>query len=241
LLPDLSRAASASDWEGFRARFHDGIRVITFLLLPASVGYLVLARGITRVFLSHGVATVADADAVAVVLQAFAVGLVSFSTFQFLTRCFYAMPDTRTPLALNAVAVGANVAVDLPLFVLFGVRGLAFGHAIAYTLGTLLLLRALSRRIGGLGLRRIAGSSARTAAAAVGMGVAVWVLRETVGGHDAFGVAVAVGTGAMLYLAFSLVMGVEERRTLGLLVGRRRGEPRTRREPGDDTRPDNSE
>jgi putative peptidoglycan lipid II flippase len=222
LLPSLARAANGGDWDAYRRSFHTGVRGVAYLLLPSAVGYLILAGPIARLLLARGAAGTADAEAVAGVLTVFAIGLVSFSTFQLLTRCFYALPDTRTPTALNAVAVAVHTAVNFPLFAWLGVRGLALGHAIAYTIGAFLLLWALSRRIpGGLRLAPLAGPLARIAAITALMAIAVGGIAARIAGPDVLTVGVSAGTGAILYLAFSQVARVEERAILvGFLRGR---------------------
>jgi putative peptidoglycan lipid II flippase len=212
LFPDLSRAASTGDWDAYRRWFSTGLRGVLYMLVPAAIGYGILASPITRVFIARGAADAGDAEVVAAVLQAFAVGLVFFSAFQLLTRCFYALPDTRTPTALKAVAVATHIALNFPLFLWLGVRGLAYGHAIAYALGTSLLLAVLHRRVpGGLHLGALIAPTARIIAAGSAMGACVWAIARVVPGGNLSTLGASVGAGAILYLAFSQVAGVEER------------------------------
>jgi putative peptidoglycan lipid II flippase len=226
LFPDLSRAAGIGDWTLFRSRFSSGVRGVVYLLLPAAIGYAVLAHPITRLVLARGVSGVKDAAAVASLVQVFAAGLVFYSLFHLLTRCFYALHDTRTPTTVNAVAVAASVAVDIPLFFRFGVRGLAMGHALSYMVGSALLATLLARRIpGGLGSRALGRPLARIAIPASAMGICVLGLSRLLDGPDVLVVGVCVGAGAILYLAFSQVAGVEEREILlGFLRARNRTE-----------------
>ncbi len=222
LFPDLSRAASASDWNAYRDGFARGVRGIAFLLVPAAIGYGLLADPIARLLLARGVADAGDAAAVASVLKGFAWSLVFFSTFQLLTRCFYALSDARTPTTLNAAAVGVNIAVNIPLYAWLGVRGLAFGHAIAYAVGVVLLLAVLDRKVpGGLVPRALIGPLFRISAAGAGMGICVWALTRAVRSPDVLVVGACVGAGAILYLAFSQVAGVGERSILLEPLGRR--------------------
>jgi putative peptidoglycan lipid II flippase len=225
LFPDLSRAAAAGDWDTYRQRLAIGIRGVAYLLLPSAIGYAILAHPIARLLLARGVADAGDAAAVAAVLQIFAAGLVFFSTFALLTRSFYALPDTRTPTALNAVCVALNIAIDFPLFAWLGVRGLAVGHAIAYAAGAVLLAVVLDRRVpGGLRLRLLLPPVVRIAAVTAVMGGCVWALSRAIAGPDAVVVGACVGAGAILYLAFSQVAGVEERRILlGFVRNKARG------------------
>jgi putative peptidoglycan lipid II flippase len=215
IFPDLTRSAADRDWPTFRARLASGIRGVAFLLSPAAVGYIVLADPITRLVIARGVADANDAASVASVLEVLAVGLVFYSLFHLLTRSFYALPDTRTPTMINAIAVAVNIAAAIPLYAAFGVRGLGAAHALAYACGVAGLLLALRRRIGGtLGLVAVVPALARIVAASTVMGVAVAAIAATLDAPDLVEVGVCVGAGAILYLAFSQVAGVDERKLL---------------------------
>jgi putative peptidoglycan lipid II flippase len=130
------------------------------------------------------------------------------------------MQDTRTPALVNIAAVGVNVIVDL-LFVLalgMGVRGLALGHATAYTFGSIALLALIRRRLGGIDGRRILSGLFRTfLAAGVTAGVA-WVASRAIGGWvgtstlggQAAQVLGAVAAGILAFLATALMLRVDE-------------------------------
>jgi putative peptidoglycan lipid II flippase len=159
---------------------------------------------------------------VAGVLQALVAGLLFFSAFQFLTRCFYALHDTRTPTALNAVAVAINTAINFPLFAWLGVAGLGYAQSIAYAIGVVLLAWRLSGRVPrGLHLRGLLAPIARMAALSAVTAAAVGLVARAHPGGDAVTVAIAVGAGAILYLAFSQVARVDERELLLVFFRRR--------------------
>jgi putative peptidoglycan lipid II flippase len=242
LLPPLSEQAVAADWDAFRATLSRGIRLTAAVLLPAALGYLALAGPIVRLLLEHGVVTEASTALLVPVLRVFVLGLVPFSTFQLVLRAFYALQDTRSTFRVNLVSVGVNVVVDLLLFNLLPQRwkipGLAFGHVSSYTVGSALLLYLLSRRIGGLGGRRILAAVGRMLVAGLVMfGAALLVGRAVaaVAGpglvRDLATVIAGVVVGVGTYLAAARLLRVEELALL-LEVVRRRGRA-ARGTPGD--------
>jgi putative peptidoglycan lipid II flippase len=208
LLPDLSRAVASSNWSSFRESFSTGVRGVLFFLVPSAIGYALIAAPVTRLILAHGVADASDAAAVADVLRMFALGLPSFSIFQLLTRSFYSLQDTRTPTLLNTVAVAFNIAIDLPIYSVLGVRGLAIGHALSYTLGAVMLAIVLARRIpGGLGLRALQRPIARTALAGGVMGAVVFVVSQALPGGDIAVVSGSILSGVVVYLGGMRLLG----------------------------------
>ena len=229
LLPGMSELAVNSRWDEFRERLSTGIRSTLLLLLPAAIGYLLLSEEIIAFLLERGVFSAASTELVSSVLRYFVVGLVPFALFQLFLRAFYAMQDTKTPFLINCAAVAVNIAINLPLYAWLGVRGLAAGHAIAYTFGATLQGRVLGRRIGGLDGARIRSSALRIGAAGLGMGASIWAVAELTRGIvgttgtgprvTVLVVAIAVGVGS--YLGLASLFKVEELRHIRAIVARR--------------------
>ena len=235
LLPGMSEHAVNERWAEFRDRLSTGVRATVLLLLPAAVGFFVIGEPLVRFLLEHGVATERDTALVADVLRFFVLGLVPFSLFQLFLRAFYAMQDTKTPFLINCGAVIVNTAVNIPMFAWLGVKGLAAGHAIAYVFAVALQARVLSRRIGGLDAKRIAGSGIRIGLAASGMGLLVWVTLEGVNRvvnqgalvGQAIAVSVPVLIGLVSFVGLAHLLRVPELDYVRSVVGRRadRGAP----------------
>lgn len=175
LMPSLSEHATNERWAEFKDQLSVGIRSTVFLMLPAAVGYLILGDLIVQVLLQHGVTTAASTDLVGDVLRFFVLGLVQFSILQLFVRAFYAMQDTKTPFVVNCGVVVVNIALAVPMFVWFDVRGIAGAQAIANTAGMIALGVALSRRLKGIEAGALARAVGRITIAAAGMGLVVAV------------------------------------------------------------------
>ena len=218
LLPDMSSHASNERWTEFRDRLSVGVRVNLFLLVPAAVGYIVLGQEILRVLLLNGVMTVQSVDLIWQVLALMILGLPQAAIFSAFVRAFYAMQDARSPFLIVSAVVVLNAALNVPLFIWLGVRGLALGQAVALTAAVFISGRSLSGRISGIDTRRVFRSGLRCLLAAMGMGMTVWAAlqpleRFLVTGSQ-FGATIlvfALGVlGAGVYLALAWAMKVEE-------------------------------
>jgi putative peptidoglycan lipid II flippase len=228
LLPGMSEMAVNERWSDFRARLSTGVRSTLFLILPAAVGYFVLGEAIVRLLLQYGIVTERSTTLVASVLRFFVLGLLPFSIFQLFLRAFYALQDTRTPFLINCAAVALNVAINIAMFGVLGVQGLAAGHAVAYLFGAVLQGVVLSKRIGGLDSSRVSASALKIGAAATGMGVVVWLSArgvESLAVGALFGrllsVGVPVAAGVVAYVALAALLRVEELNLVKGIVGRR--------------------
>jgi putative peptidoglycan lipid II flippase len=218
LLPSLSEDWQRQDRDDFRQTLARGIRASAFVVVPAAAGYLVLARPIVRLLLENGVAGPRSTDLVAGVLAFFALGLFSFSAFMLFLRAFYAMQDTRTPAIINLFAVALNTGANFILFPLLGVRGLALGHALAYTFAMVVAGAILRRRLHGLEGRSVGRGLAKVVLAAGATAGAAWGaarLSELVLGVESLAdQAVQVGTGVLagliIFIGAALLLRMEE-------------------------------
>ncbi|MDQ3914495.1 MAG: murein biosynthesis integral membrane protein MurJ [Actinomycetota bacterium] len=231
LLPGMSGFAVREEWDAFRGRLATGVRATIFLVLPAAVGYLVLGEPIVRLLVERGVVTERSTELVAGVLRVFVVGLVPFSLFQLFLRAFYSLQDTKTPFLINCGAVALTTGLNVPLFHLYGVRGLAAGHACGYAAGAAAQGRALARRLAQRGARTFFAGTARTLAAAAGMGAIVWAVARGVHtlvdpqalAGNLLEVAVPVAAGVVAYLLLARAFRVPElEHVAGLVRGRLR-------------------
>ena len=226
-LPDLSAFAARLDFAGFRDRFGLGLRLLILVILPAAVGYVLLARPVIAALLERGAFGDTSGDLTAEVLAAMALGLVGFSVYLFVLRGFYALKDTRTPFLLNLFENAVNIALAFALVGRFGAQGLALAYAGAYSAAGLLSVFVLRRRIGGLDGRRTLSSIGRMVLAAGVMAGAVLVARELVGSDEGLG-AVARTTagvviGAAVYLGALYALRLQELRELVARVRSRGG------------------
>ena len=231
LAPSLSRYALAEEWEPFKQDLSIGLRATLFLMFPATAGFLVLGSPLVEAFLEHGVVTAASTELIVGVLTFLVLGLVQFSLFQVLVRAFYSMQNGRTPFLVNCAVIGLNIAINIPMYGWLGVKGLAAGHAVAYTVGVVLLLRSLSIRIGDLDVGGLVAAAVRIGVATLAMSAIVWAVAQGVeallgeAGTTASVITIGAATlaGAVTYLLLASALKVEEMSFVKNLVVRKRG------------------
>jgi putative peptidoglycan lipid II flippase len=225
LAPTLASLHVDADDQGFRRRLDDGLRLSALVLVPATAAYLVLSGPLIHVLLQHGVMRGASSTLVASVLDMFAVGLLPFSAFALFMRAFYARQDARTPMLVNLVENAVTIALDLLLFPLLAVRGLALAHSLGYLAGATLAGGLLTRRVGSLASRATLAMLVKVAVAAGLAAAAMVAVLGLVGGAVSPGgeqavaqllAGGAVGLGVFLLAAWTL--GVEELTALQRLL-----------------------
>jgi len=152
LFPTLARFASRQDWNRFRGTVAGGLRLIAFLLLPASVAAAVLCVPIVRLLYQHGNFTAAQTPVVAHALAAFALGLTFNGTMLMLNRAFFSLQEPWVPSWVAFGNLGLNAVLDFA-FYRFGIWGIPLSTSVVNIGGTAALIVLLRRRIGGFGMR----------------------------------------------------------------------------------------
>ncbi|MFN8050613.1 MAG: lipid II flippase MurJ [Acidimicrobiales bacterium] len=218
MTPELSSAAAQADYQALADRFVRGLRLLVALIVPAAIGYVLLATPITS-FLRHGNLTATDARLTGRAVAAFAVGLPAFSIYLFACRGFYALSDTRTPFLLNVLENGINIVgiVGIAVLATSSATSFAVAYSVAYILAAGVALWRFERRLHELDpdLRRPdLAPIARMLAAALALGIAVWIVRQIfpddAGSGAVVAVVVGMAVGGTAYLVAGIALGVDE-------------------------------
>ncbi len=218
LLTELSRHAADKKLPEFRRMLGEGMLHIGFLNGLASVLLIVLAEPIIRLLFEQGRFNEASTRRAAMALRFLAPGLLATSITGILSRAFYALDDTRTPMRVGVFCLGTNVVVALFLAFPFQQAGLAAANALSAILNAALLLYAFGRKMPKFEARHLLPSVGRMLALAAMAGVVAWggnTLWETWVGHAGklrqCGAVFVPGLAALGAYAFaSLAVGVPQ-------------------------------
>ncbi len=166
VFPTMAEQA-ADDRSQLRRTLEQSLRLILFLTIPASLGLVMLSQPLVAFLFQRGAFTEAATDITQAALVFYAAGLFAHAAIEILSRGFYALGDTRTPVLFAVVAVVTNLALSAALVGPFEVRGLALAVSLATVLEAGLLFAALHSRLGGIDLVAIGRSLWQTMAAAI--------------------------------------------------------------------------
>jgi putative peptidoglycan lipid II flippase len=149
-LPEFSRDAGAAAPDVLRARLGEAFRRVAFLVLPSAFAFAALGSPVVSVLFETGRFGAEDTALVTGVLAAYSLGLVGYATVKLFASAFYALGDTRTPVAVASGSVVLSVALALLLMRQFGPAGIALGGSLGATFNSVTQLAILERRVGGV-------------------------------------------------------------------------------------------
>lgn len=220
-FPTFSDLAARGKSQELRQTVSDTLRLILYLAIPSSVALILLREPLTGLLLQRGRFDPSSTTTVAWALQFYALGLVAHSTLEIVTRAFYSLHDTRTPVLIGAGAMTVNIILSLILIGPLLHGGLALANSLATIGETAVLLVLMRRRLGGLEGGPMLRSVAKTGAASLVMALGLAGFgRWTEGSHIVVQGAGAVLVGGALFLVVSLGLRSDELRALRLAFRR---------------------
>ncbi|GAA0439020.1 murein biosynthesis integral membrane protein MurJ [Lentibacillus halophilus] len=149
IYPMLAKAVGEKDERKVTNAYQKGFRMLSILLLPATVFVFSYAKEIISLIFGYGHF---QADAIRdtyPLLQVFALGMFALALNTYVTRFFYAREQSYTPVVMNVMSVfGVNIAVITLLIDDLGAQAIALGTVVASIVNMVLLLVAAKRKLG---------------------------------------------------------------------------------------------
>lgn len=219
IFPVMSSDAAKKDFGALCRTVSRGLRCSVFVALPATVGLLLLAKPIVSAILQRGQFTADDTSLTAVTLAFYVLGLCGYFSQHVLVRAFYSIQESKVPATSAAIAVAANVVLNLTLMWFLGTGGLAASTALCSYMQVVILAVVLRRKLGPSILGGVGPAIVKTVFATLGMAVAVAAALYLMNGYsDLLKVAVAAPLGSAAYILGARLLHIE---MLSLLTGSR--------------------
>jgi len=108
-FPRLTRSFAQKDKNKFARSFFSAFNQILFWVLPITVIFFLLRAQIVRVVLGTGQFGWLDTRLTAAALGIFAVSIFAQSLIPLVSRAFYSLQDTQTPVLINLIGVLINI------------------------------------------------------------------------------------------------------------------------------------
>jgi len=147
-FPSLAAIYSRGDREAFGRLLDRTMRPLLFLSIPASIGLWLVGRPIVTVIFQSGSFDAASTDLVSAALTWFAIGLVGYGVTEIVTRVFYAMRDTRTPVITGVLTIILNIILCALFIGSMGHRGLALSLSVTTAAEAIIMMLFLRYRTG---------------------------------------------------------------------------------------------
>jgi putative peptidoglycan lipid II flippase len=151
-LPALSRAAIGGLSPDFKPTLTKGLRLVAFLVLPSTLGLILLAEPLVSLLYERRAFDAHDRLQTAIALRAYGYGLLFYAWLKVLQPAFYAIDKRWFPMLVSIFALGVNLGCNY-LFVIvlhWGHQSLALTTSITAGMNFAILFAVMRRFSGGL-------------------------------------------------------------------------------------------
>lgn len=224
VFPVLSYAIAQKKEDIFIYNFNSTFRMLLYLLIPAMIFCLIFRAHVVRLILGAGLFDVSNTVWTARAFGYLSLGIVAQGVVPFLTRCFYAISDTKTPVkvVLVSFAVNAIGSIFFTKVLDFRVAGLAIAFTIAAFVNLFLLLVFIKEKFHQIDLNSLLATTSRFFAFGIVAGLAAYGSLYLVEGYvntlttiGLLAQTVFAGTiGIFVYLVLSAIFKVKEAQSI---------------------------
>ncbi len=217
----MSKYSSSGQEELFKTMLRYTINILTLLIIPATVGLIVLRTPVVQIVFQRGLFDHSATALTSTALLYFTIGMLGFTLRDALSSAFYSKKDTKTAMINGAIAVALNIVFSILLVPYMGLGGLALGTSLSGIIGTILLMISLHRKIGDYGIRNIVGTFIKVLFSSLFMGVIVYFTYKFI----FFAVEIksvallaSIVTGSLVYGSIVMISKIEEATMLKRIV-----------------------
>ena len=171
IYPKLAKVADLNNKDKFVDTLVSTCNSIVLLVMPITVGTICLATPIVRLLFQRGAFDENATKMTSIALILYSIGLVAIGLREILTRTFYSLSDTKTPMINGSIAILINILLNLIFIRILGYAGLALATSISTIIGVILLSKSLKKKIKYFGGDLIIKTAIKSFIASIVMGI----------------------------------------------------------------------
>jgi len=150
MYPYISRLIASNANKEFKVVISETLRTILVIVLPISLLSMLLSKEIIKLLFGHGEFTIAALKMTSSSLFFYSIGMVAIGYREVISRVFYSLNDTKTPMKNAAYGIILNIGISIFFYnyLKLGVSGLALATSISAIIIAFLLSNSLKNKIG---------------------------------------------------------------------------------------------
>lgn len=212
MYPLISRMGAENNIKGLKDSLKESIVSVSLLVIPVTVGAMIFSTPIVRLLFERGAFNEESTLMTSGALFFYSIGMIGYGLREVISKAFYSLQDTKTPMINAAIAVLINIVLCIILSRFMGLNGLALSTSIAGILCTITLFISLRKKIGSISLKSILISIGKISIASAAMGILAKVtfniLYNFVG--ETLSLVCGILVGMFVYFVFVYLMKIDE-------------------------------
>lgn len=224
----LSKQSLQEDKEEFIKSIVQSINSVILIVIPISVGAIVLATPIVRLLFERGEFDARATSMTAIALIMYSIGMVAFGLREILGKVFYSIQDTKTPMINGIIAVVMNILLNIMLIKKLNLAGLALATSLSAIICIFLLFNSLKKKIGYYGQDKILKTTIKSIISAIIMGIATYYVYNIFSLmmrsgliYDTISLFGSVLFGVIVYGILTMILKVDEINIVIKMIGKK--------------------
>lgn len=214
MYPKLTKLIVIGDNDNFNKKFTQTLNFITILMIPITVGFVLLSYNLIDLVYGYGKFTAQDVSMGSVIFSFYSLGILGNGFKEIVDRAYYAHKITK-PSAYNGVFIMViNIILSLLLVKPYGFFGIAIAYSIASLCGGFAILFVFANKYKDFKLKPIFNTLIKCIIAAILMGGVVYFINMQPVGHGKFALIIKTGlailSGALSYGIFLVMLKCNE-------------------------------
>ena len=171
VYPIMAKSSASNDKVAFKDSIRKTMNIIIIFMVPICVGTMVLSKPIVKVLFQRGEFNATDTAITANILMVYIVSIIAFSLRNVMSRAFYSLHDTKTPMINGTISIIFNIVLNIILSKYMGYIGLSVATTIASFIGLVLFIISIQNKIGDFGINKTILTTIKSIIAASVMGI----------------------------------------------------------------------
>ncbi len=180
IFPKMSRANVSGKGEEAKMLMVSSLKLIAFVILPVMAVFIVLAKPIIAILYQHGGFVLSDTLRTGTALSCYAVGMIGMAYNEILSKSFFSMQNSKTPMINALVSMVVNIVAAYTLSESFGIAGLALATACGSSVNAVLNYLCMKRYYNRLFSASDVADLIKICISAILMGIVMVIVRNLV-------------------------------------------------------------
>ena len=216
IFPKLAQAIADKRNDDAKNLFSMSVRSMFMIILPLMAGFMILSYPVATVIYGHGKMTEEGVAAISTLLKCYSVGMAGLAINEVLSKTFFSMQESKTPMINSILSMIVNVVLAYVLFHFMQANGLAIATACGSICNAILNAISMKRKNPGMMKKSDFVSIFKSLVSTIVMAAAVFGVYYLTRGHfegltgSIMQIAVCTGAGVVVYAVMLLITGTDD-------------------------------
>lgn len=205
LFPIIAQKYNSGDMEAAKKIINQGMGIIIKIVVPVTMTLIVLSEPIVRALFERGAFGSESTVLTSEILVYYSLGLGSMALILILTKIYYAMHDSVTPMKFAFIGVMTNLILNIVLSKHMGAKGIALATSLSTILVRVLLVTDLNKKINLIDIHKDIKSIRKLLISTAFMTASILISFELLGklAGNTINVIASIGIGFLVYLGMN--------------------------------------